>query len=127
MAWTQAEIELLFKYTGHSPLIGTGLPNIQEAFLACQSRADGGTRPDSSLESDMRALMARIARYETMIDVAIQASLVGTDNGSTLTPAKSIMMARDNGQRLCDNICTLAYVPRGDRFFFPKPRTYADA
>jgi hypothetical protein len=67
VAYTEADRVQIRRYLGVASLYLQADPRLESAITASQSIADGGTRPDSSLETQIKADLAACAAVDAAI------------------------------------------------------------
>ena len=85
MAYTETDRSWIRKYVGYGAIFLQAEPRLENAILATSSAADGGTRPDSGTENNIKGL---IYGYAAVTTGAAGITPGGTvQNGVINTPA----------------------------------------
>lgn len=68
MAFTEAERVQIRKYLGFAAIYLQAQPLLENAITAVQSIAEGGSRPDSSTEDEIRRTLVKLQAVDTKLD-----------------------------------------------------------
>lgn len=124
MAWLESEKVEIRKYMGAGSIYLQLFPKLENAIIAVQSVADGGTRPDSSTENSIRTYLTKLATVESNLEslqCQMQVVQAGRDE-VTLDVKQGVMLLRSEGRRLVGAISrTLACAPVWDFFSSQQP------
>lgn len=121
MALVESDRVQIRQYLGFGSLWLQLDPRLESAITAIQSTADGGTRPDSSTETQAKALLTKLQGIDTNLDnLANQQGAQEVDGGTKLNQAKEMARLRAMGRM---------YVHRLARIFdtFPRSDVYSAA
>jgi hypothetical protein len=96
-------------------------PRLETALTSVLARADGGTRPDDSTETQIRGWLTQLAHVESRLEElwdeaeALKLDSLGVD------PYRAVVLMRSEGRRVVGNIArALATAPRHDVFSEPE-------
>lgn len=114
-AWTEAERANIRHYLGFSAIFLQADPRLETAMTSVLAVADGGTRPDSSTQTQIQGWLTKLATVDQRLeDLWIQAQATGVDEVK-VNPAVGMSLLRKEGRRLVNNISrALSTTPRAD-------------
>lgn len=126
--FTESDRVSLRGYLGYSALFLQADPRLELAITTVQSIADGGTRPDSTTETAIKAIVTQLQTLETRLsDLWIQMQATAVDEVK-VSPLRGMMGLRMEGRRLVHKLARhLDTAPRSDVFSSvePNPSGYA--
>jgi len=124
MAFSEADRVQIRKYLGAGSLYLQLFPKLENAITVVQSIADGGARPDSSTENEVKLYVTKLATIESNLEALwCQAQVVQAGKDEvTLDVKGGIRNLRNEGRRLVGVISRiLAVAPVWDYFSAQQP------
>ncbi len=116
--WVESDRVKLRRWLGATALFSQADPMIESALDAVQSLADGGSRPDASTETAIRAYLTKLDSIESALDGTIPiASVLGANDGK-LDPVRGAALIKQRGRQFIGHICDALGLagPRRDVF-----------
>ncbi len=124
MAFSETNKVQIRKYMGAGSIYLQLFPKLENAITAVQSTADGGTRPDSSTENEVKSYLTKLATVESNLE-ALQCQMQVVQAGKdevTLNVAQGVRLLRSEGRRMIGTISRiLACAPVWDFFSAQQP------
>lgn len=99
MAWTEADRVKIRSALGAGAVYLQQFPRLEAVITAVQSVADGGSRPDNSTETAIRANLANIDTLNQRLSALWGQAQVGDAKGVSLDAARGAAMLRMEGRR----------------------------
>lgn len=120
--FTESDRVQIRQFLGYAALFLQADPRLELAITTVQSIADGGSRPDSSTETQIKAIVTDLQTIELRLkDLWIQAQAGAVDEVK-VSPARGMAMLRMEGRRCVHKLarCLDTY-PRSDIFSSATP------
>lgn len=127
-AWTELERAKIRHYLGFSAIFLQADPRLENAMTTVLAIADGGTRADSSTQTQIQGWITDLETVETNLKNLWNKSLALKVDVIQIDPVRGMMMLRAEGRRIVTNIATaLATKPRRDVFSASQTNPYGDS
>lgn len=124
MAFSESDKVEIRKYMGAGSLYKQLFPKLENAIIAVQSVADGGSQVDSSTENSIKSYLTKLATIELKLE-ALQCQVQVVEAGADeikLNVAQGVSLLRSEGRRMIAAISrTLACAPTYDFFSSQMP------
>jgi len=105
--YTESEKVKIRLYLGFSAVFLQENPALENAMTNTLSIADGGSRPDSSTQTAIIAVLDRLDNLETKIQCLLDQVSVSVVDGITMNAGYGINILHREGRRLVTQLSTL--------------------
>lgn len=117
MAFVEADRVKLRSAMGAGAVYVNQYPRLENAITAVQSVADGGSRPDNSTETAIKAYLTDLDTIDVRLKALWGQAQVGDAKGVSLDAARGAALLRMEGRRLVHRIASaLSIKPLRDVF-----------
>lgn len=113
MAYTNAERVKIYRYLGFSPHLRNNDPRVELAIVATSPISDGGLWPDTTLEAQVRALLASLDALEVRRNDLTLIAEAGKADEVDVDPARAMALIHSERRRFIVELAVIfAFDPR---------------
>lgn len=126
MAYAESDRVNVRHLLGFAAIFQQADPRLENALTASQAVSDGGTRPDNSTETYIKATVTSALSVETKLAALWDEAEVLAGDEARIDPARGAALLRSEGRRLVHGIARMLGMrgPRAD--IFSAGRVYTD-
>lgn len=124
MAFSAAEKAKVRKWLGYSPLFRDQYPGIDQAIIAVQSVADGGTLADSETEDLIQGYLTELDQIETRLEELRDQMEASSVDEVKADSARAMLAVYKEGRRFVGHICDALGASPARDVFTPKKMNF---